>query len=328
VADTNSEARGEVPIRVLVSACLLGEPVRFDGMHKRDAYVVDTLGRYFELVRVCPEVEVGMGVPRETIRLVADPDAPGGARLVAPKSGVDWTGRMAAWSRERLDGLAALDLCGYVCKKDSPSSGMTRVKVYGAHGIPDRSGAGVFTRMFMDRFPLVPVEEEGRLNDPALRENFVQRVFRMKAWRDFLASSPDRGDLVAFHTDHKLLLLTHARTAYTELGRLVAAAKTMPWPDLLARYGEGFLRALAHPATRGRTTDVLLHMLGHFRRVLDADDRAELADAIAWYRAEQVPLVVPLTLFRHHLRRHEVPWLARQVFLDPHPAEMMLRNHV
>jgi uncharacterized protein YbgA (DUF1722 family) len=269
-----------------------------------------------------------MGVPRETIRLVADPGMPDHPRLVAPKSGTDWTDRMEAWTAARLDDLAEADLCGYLCKKDSPSSGMTRVKVYGAHGIPDRSGAGVFTRMFLARFPLVPVEVEGRLNDPVLRENFVQRVFRMRAWRDFTASSPDRGGLVAFHTDHKLLLLTHSRTAYTELGRLVASAKSLPMPDLLARYGQVFLDALARPATRGRTTDVLQHMSGHFRGVLDAEDRAELAEVIAAYRQDQVPLVVPLTLFRHHLRRHDVPWLSRQVFLNPHPAELMLRNHV
>lgn len=323
VPPTNPE-----PVRILVSACLLGDMVRFDGQHKRDGYIVGTLGHYFEYVKVCPEVEVGMGIPRETVRLVADPDRPGGTRLVTGKTGIDWTDRMESFARERLEDFADLDLCGYICKKDSPSSGMTRVKVYGAHGIPDRTGAGVFTRMFMDRFPLIPVEEEGRLNDPVLRENFIERVFRMKAWRDLEQQGPDRGRLVAFHTDHKLLLLTHARVAYTELGRLVAAARTMSPAELYHRYGEGFLKALGQRATKGRTTDVMLHMLGHFKDVLDPGDRAELLEVIGEYREGRVPLVVPMTLFKHHLRRHDIPWLQRQVFLNPHPFELMLRNHV
>lgn len=319
---------GPEPLPLLVSACLLGDPVRFDGQHKRDAYIVDTLGRYFRYVKVCPEVEAGMGVPRETVRLVADPARPGAPRLVTGRTGIDWTGRMEAFARERLEALADEDLCGYLCKKDSPSSGMSRVKVYAATGIPERAGSGVFTRLFMERFPWVPVEEEGRLNDPVLRENFIERVFRLRAWRDLARQGPDRGRLVAFHTDHKMLLLTHSRTAYTDLGRLVARARELPGDELYRRYGEAFLAALARPATRGRTTDVLQHMAGHFKNLIPTDDREELAEVVERYRRGLVPLVVPLTLLRHHIRRHDVPWLSRQVFLDPHPLELMLRNHV
>jgi uncharacterized protein YbgA (DUF1722 family)/uncharacterized protein YbbK (DUF523 family) len=318
------DATNSAPIRILVSACLLGDKVRFDGQHKRDAYIVETLGKYFEYVRVCPEVEAGLGVPRETMRLVGDAGQP---RLVTRKSGVDLTDRMADFTRRRLDELADLGLCGYICKKDSPSSGMSRVKVYGASGIPERTGAGLFTRAFMARFPRVPVEEEGRLNDPVLREAFIQRVFGLKRWRDFEAEGRDRGRLVQFHTDHKLLLLTHGRPAYTALGRLVAAAGDLPVDDLWRRYGEGFGRALERPATRGRTTDVLMHMMGHFKGLLGADETQELLEILARYRQGMVPLVVPLTLFQHHIRKHGVAYLARQVFLNPHPVELMLRNH-
>ncbi len=313
-------------VKILVSACLLGEKVRYDGGHKRDLFLNETLGPFVEWVRICPEVDCGLSVPREAMRLVGDPDRP---RLVANRTGIDHTERMERWAKFRLDALSGIDLCGYICKKDSPSSGMERVKVYGVgNGIPTRTGSGIFTRMFMVRFPRIPVEEEGRLTDPVLREMFIERVFCFRRFRDLLARPLSRGALVDFHTDHKLLLLSHDRTHYEEMGRLVAGAKTLPVGTLYSRYEEIFLSALAHKATPRKCADVLSHMMGYFRKILSTSEKRELIDIIDQYRRRLVPLVVPVTLIRHYVRKYDVAYLARQVFLNPHPVELMLRNHV
>jgi uncharacterized protein YbgA (DUF1722 family)/uncharacterized protein YbbK (DUF523 family) len=313
-------------IKVLVSACLLGDKVRFDGGHKRDLFLIETLGPFVEWVRVCPEADCGLPVPREAMRLAGDPKHP---RLVTNKTGIDHTERMERWAKARLDELSRLDLCGYICKKDSPSSGMERVKVYGGgDGIPTRTGAGVFTRMFMERFPRIPVEEEGRLTDPVLREMFIERVFCLRRFRDLLARPPSRGALVDFHTDHKLLLLSHDRGHYEEMGRLVAGAKSVPIETLYRNYGEIFMASLAHKATPKKCADVLMHMIGHFKNMLSSDEKKELLYIIDQYRRRLVPLVVPITLVRHYVRKYGVAYLARQVFLNPHPVELMLRNHV
>ncbi len=313
------------PIRILISSCLLGEPVRYDGGHKRDGFLVETLGRFVEWVPICPEVDCGMPTPREPMRLVGDPASP---RLLGGRSGSDHTDRMLQWSRSRLEELGGIGLCGYICKKDSPSSGMTRVKVYGPSGAPSRTGAGIFTKAFLERFPLIPVEEEGRLADPVLREMFIGKVFTLRRYRDLLSRNRTRGGLVAFHTDHKLLLLSHGRKSYTEMGRLVARAKEIPVADLFDRYQRLLMEALSAKPTQRKCSDVLLHMAGHFRKLLTDDERQELLEVIDRYRNRLVPLVVPVTLFRHHVRKYRVEYLARQVFLDPHPAELMLRNHV
>jgi len=315
----------EEPIRILISSCLLGENVRYDGGHKKDGFLVETLGTFVEWVRVCPEVDCGLPTPREAMRLMGDPSAP---RLVTSKSGVDHTERMLRWSRSRLRELETLALCGYICKKDSPSSGMTRVKVYGSSGMPAWTGAGIFTKSFMDHFPLIPVEEEGRLHDPVLREMFIEKVFTLRRFRDLLARNRTRGGLVAFHTDHKLLLLSHGRKIYTELGRLVARAKEVPTAELFGRYQRLLMEALSAKPTPKKCSDVLLHMVGHFRKMLTRDEKEELLEVVRQYRERLVPLIVPITLFRHYVRKYRVDYLARQLFLDPHPAELMLRNHV
>jgi len=312
-------------IRILISSCLLGEKVRYDGGHKREGYLVETLGRYVEWVPVCPEVDCGLPTPREAMRLVGSPSAP---RLVTSKGGVDHTDRMEQWARKKLEELEAANLCGYICKKDSPSSGMERVKVYRDSGIPAKVGAGVFTRAFMDRFPLIPVEEEGRLNDPVLREMFVERVFTLRRFRDLLARGKTRGGLVAFHTDHKLLLLAHDRKRYTEMGRLVAAAKELSPSVLYDRYQGLLMEALSTRPTAKKNADVLLHMMGHFKKMLSADEKQELLEVITRYREALIPLVVPVTLVAHFVRKYRVSYLERQLFLNPHPVELMLRNHV
>lgn len=312
-------------VRLLVSACLLGDKVRYDGQHKFDPFLVGMLGAFAEWVRVCPEVDCGMPTPRPSMHLVGDPHAP---RLIS-RTGVDLTEQMNRFIASKLRELERVDLCGYVCKKDSPSSGMTRVKVYGpAAGQVERVGAGLFTAAFMARFPFIPVEEEGRLHDARLRESFVERVFCRRRWLDFVAGGRRRGRLVEFHADHKYLLLAHSRARYEELGRLVASAKEHAAGQLFAAYEEGFVAALAQPATTNKVTDVLQHMLGFFKKQLSPDEKAELLETIDAYHAALVPLVVPLTLIKHHVRKYEVAYLARQVFLSPYPAELMLRNQV
>ena len=319
----------ERPLRIGVSSCLLGEEVRFDGQHKRDTFLADQLARFVTFVPLCPEVEIGLGVPRETIRLErrgAD------VRLVAPRSGRDLTEQMRSWAERRVRTIAKEDLDGYVLKKDSPSCGMDRVKVWNEAGQAPKDGRGAFAAVLMDALPLLPIEEEGRLRDDPLRENFVERVFAYRRVKDLFTGRWTVGQLVAFHTREKLLLLAHAPEAYRTLGRVVAAAKDRPRAELAGEYAAGFMEALQRRASKGRETNVLQHVAGYFKDLASADERAEMGEAIADYRAGLVPLVVPLTLLKHHVRRHAdapgVAWLAGQTWLSPHPKELMLRNHV
>jgi uncharacterized protein YbgA (DUF1722 family)/uncharacterized protein YbbK (DUF523 family) len=325
-AGSEAAGRGRLrPVRVGISACLLGEQVRYDGGHKRDAFLTQTFGRFVEWVPVCPEVECGFGTPREAMRLVR---VARGVRLLTVKTANDLTAPMERFSRSRVSALAAEHLSGYVLKKDSPSCGLERVNVYDRHGAPVRSGRGLFAAALVEAFPHLPVEEEGRLADPRLRDNFVERVFAYGRLRGLFDGGWTVGDLVAFHTAHKLLLLAHAPEAYRRLGRLVAGARGVPRRDLERRYVDAFMRALAQLATARRHTNVLQHMAGYFKDRLDAASRRELAEAIADYRRGLVPLVVPLTLIRHHVRALDLSYLAGQAYLDPHPKELMLRNHV
>jgi len=315
----------EPTLRVGVSSCLLGAQVRFDGGHKHDRFLTELLGRYVEWVPVCPELEVGMGVPREAVRLVGTPEAP---RMVGARTGSDHTDAMRRFAAARVRTLAALDLSGFVFKKDSPSCGMERVRVYKARGMPSRRGRGLFAAAFMEAFPLIPVEEEGRLNDPVLRENFIERVFCYRRWRSLLAAGPTRGSLVAFHTAHKLVLLAHSPRHYTSLGRLVGGRADGRAAALACRYGRLFMDALAVPATVKKHVNVLQHVAGFCREHLGAGERGELAGVIEDYRQGLVPLIVPITLLRHHVTRHAIAYVQGQIYLSPHPKELMLRNHV
>jgi uncharacterized protein YbgA (DUF1722 family)/uncharacterized protein YbbK (DUF523 family) len=312
-----------VPIRIGISACLLGQEVRFDGGHKRDRFLTGTLGRFVEWVPVCPEVEAGFGTPRESMRLVADGTH---IRLVTI-GGADVTDRLERYAGRRVDHLAEEQLSGYVLKKDSPSCGMERVKVYGARGVPRRSGRGLFAAALRSRLPFLPIEEEGRLSDPALRDNFIERVFAYRRLLDAFGPRWTLAGLVRFHTAHKLTLMAHAIPAYRTLGQLVARAKSLPRAEVQARYTAGFMTALEAIATRRRHTNVLQHMAGYFKTI-DAGSRAELRSTIEDYRRGFVPLVVPITLLRDYVRRHGVSYLAGQVYLDPHPKELMLRNQI
>jgi uncharacterized protein YbgA (DUF1722 family)/uncharacterized protein YbbK (DUF523 family) len=310
--------------RIGISSCLLGEEVRFDGGHKRDTFLTQILDPYVEWVRVCPEVEVGMGVPRETLRLVR---VNGDTRMMTTRTGVDHTDSMRAWAEKRTKDLAAMDLRGYVLKKDSPSCGMERVKVYGDGG-GARVGVGTYAEVLKRRFPSLPIEEEGRLTDPILRENFIERVFAYDRLRALFDGRWSQASLVAFHTAHKMALLAHSTTAYQELGRLVARGAQLRRQELQRQYEDLFMRTLAKAATVKRHTNVLMHLAGHLKKSVAIDGRKELVDCIDEYRRGLVPLVVPLTLLRHYVRLHHLEYLAGQTYLEPHPRELMLRNHV
>lgn len=311
-------------IKLGVSSCLLGEQVRYDGGHKHDRYITDVLGRYFCFVPVCPEVGCGLPIPRESMRLEDDPAAP---RLMTNKTRIDLTGQMLDYCNRKVEELAAEDLCGYVFKKDSPSSGLFRVKVYN-NGMATKNGSGLFAAAMVRRFPLLPMEEEGRLHDPQLRENFIERVFSYRRWKDFLKEGPTLGQLVRFHTNHKLLMMAHSPEVYRSMGALVAHGKDLPLSELLQHYEELFMKGLSFHATFKKNTNVLQHLMGYFKRELTADEKQELLEVIGQYHDQLTPLIVPITLIRHYVRKYDQQYLKEQVYLAPHPAELMLRNHV
>ncbi|MDE3242637.1 MAG: DUF523 and DUF1722 domain-containing protein [Nitrospirota bacterium] len=313
-----------LPIRIGISRCLLGEKVRYDGGHKRDSFLADTLGRHVEWVPVCPEVEAGLGTPREAMRLVGQPEAP---RLLTVTSGLDHTHMMERFSHHRVRELKTLDLSGYVFKQGSPSCGVERVRIYHEQGMPTRNGVGLFARIFQERFPLVPVEEEGRLADPSLRDNFLERVFSYARWREWQRHRPTRRGLAVFHTAHKFLLLAHSRPHYEQLGRLVGNAKRYRPTDLTQAYGRLFMEALRVKTTVRKHANVLQHMVGFFKSRLSAAEREEWQEVLHDYHRGLTPLIVPLTLVKHYVRRLEIRYLADQVYLSPHPKELMLRNH-
>ena len=312
-------------IKLGISACLLGENVRYDGGHKLDRFLTDTLGQYVEYVPVCPEVECGLPVPRESMHLEGDPNSP---RLVTIRNKQDMTDRMVKWALKRVAELGKEDLCGFIFKSDSPSSGMERVRVYNEKGMPVKKGVGIFARSFMDHFPLLPVEDEGRLHDPILRENFVERLFTLKRWREVLAQKETRGNLVDFHTQHKLLIFSYSPKHYQIMGKLVAKAKEIPLKELFQQYQVLLMEALKLKTTPKKNSNVLMHMMGYFRERLSSDEKQELLKVIENFRQEYIPLIVPITLIQHYVRKYDQPYLKEQVYLHPHPLELQLRNHV
>lgn len=311
-------------IAIGVSSCLLGEKVRYDGGHKHDRYITDTLGRFFRFVPVCPEVGCGLPVPREAMRLEGDPAAP---RLVTNRTGIDLTERMLDFCRKKVVELERQELCGFIFKKDSPSSGLFRVKVYGG-GMPSKTGRGLFADALVKHLPLLPVEEEGRLYDMNIRENFIERVFAFRSWKDFLLGTCGMGDLVAFHTTRKLQIMAHSPEIYREMGKLVADGKRMQRDELLTSYRELLLRALSLHATVKKNTNVLSHIMGYFKNQLTPGEKEELLEILRRYHEQILPLIVPVTLLKHYVRKYEQEYLKTQSYLNPHPMELMLRNHV
>ena len=313
----------EQKIKLGISTCLLGHKVRYDGGHKLDRFLVQTLGQFVDFVPVCPEVECGFPVPREALRLVGTPDAP---RLMTQKTMEDVTDRMRNWAGQRLDDLEHNGLCGYIFKSKSPSSGMERVKVYHEKGFV-KKGVGIFARAFMDRFPMMPVEEDGRLHDIILRENFIVRIFAYSRLREMVDGYSAGGDLVEFHSRHKLLLMAHNPKIQREMGSLVAKVKHLPAEELLTEYESLFMTALKYISTAKKNTNVLHHIVGYFKKDLTAGEKQELLELIEHYYLSTVPLVAPMTLLKHYIRKYNKEYLKDQYYLDPHPLELKLRNH-
>jgi uncharacterized protein YbgA (DUF1722 family)/uncharacterized protein YbbK (DUF523 family) len=314
----------EERIRMGVSACLLGQQVRYDGGHKHDRYITDILGEYLEFVAVCPEVEAGFSIPRETFRLVGDPENP---RLVTTRSNADHTERMLAWAEKRVAELEKENLCGFIFKSDSPNSGLSRVKVYNAKGMAEKKGVGLFARAFTQHFPLLPVEEEGRLNDAKLRETFIEQIFTLKRWRETMACGRSMKNLVEFHTRHKLLVLSHSPAHAKRMGKLVAEGKQMPIDEATTHYESLLIETLRLKTTVKKNMNVLEHILGYFKAQLSADEKQEMLEIFDRYRREFVPLIVPVTLLNHYVRKFDQPYLKQQVYLNPHPVALKLRNH-
>ena len=311
-------------IKIGISTCLLGRNVRYDGGHQWDRYLTETLGRYFTYIPVCPEVEYGLPVPREAMRLVGDPTSP---RLVTIRTGIDHTAGMQSWAVGKLQELEPESLCGFIFKSKSPSSGMTAVKVYVPGGMPVKRGVGIFAAAFAARFPLLPAEEDGRLHDPALRENFIERVFVYRRWQLLMAGRPKFRDLERFHREHKLLVMSHSVRHLTILGRLVANHEQLPFDQAAAAYLQVLMEGLKLIATPKKQTNVLMHMLGYFKKVLTPEDKKEMLELIERYRLGRLPLIVPVTMLTHYVRKFSSPYLQEQLYLNPHPAELMLRNH-
>jgi len=314
----------EEKIKLGISSCLLGNKVRFDGGHKLDPFLVSSLGQFVEYVPVCPEVESGFTVPREAFRLVGDAEKP---RLVTRQGGVDATVQMERWIETKLPFLKRENLCGFIFKSKSPSSGMERVKVYNEKGMAEKNGVGIFARALMEYLPLLPVEEEGRLQDIQLRENFIVRIFVYRRWQELLAVGATPARLVDFQRRHKLLLMAHSPEMARQLGKLTALAGARPLGDILPAYEKLFMAALKQKATVRKNVNVLQHMFGYFKKQLDGFEKKELLAIIENYRQNLVPLIVPLTLLKHYIDKFQQPYLREQYYLDPHPLELKLRNH-
>lgn len=311
-------------IRIGISSCLVGQEVRFDGGHKHNEYITRTLGEFFEFVPFCPEVAIGLGVPRPPIRLVRVGQAVHARGAKDPA--LEVTGELLAYADRVAAQLKSVS--GYILKKNSPSCGMERVKLYSARGVPVGSASGVYACRLMALHPELPFEEEGRLMDPVLRENFIERVFVCRRWQQLVKRRLTPRSLVDFHSRHKFIVLAHDEKLYRALGRLVAGAGR----GAIATLGEDYIRRVMHglkkPATRARHSNVLQHLAGFFKQQLDAADKRELNEVITNYRRGRLPRVVPVTLLRHYLRRFPDPYLAGQHYLAPHPDELMLGNQV
>ncbi len=318
-------------IPVGISACVLGESVRYNGGHKRSRFCTDVLSEIFDFKPYCPEVAIGMGVPRPTIRLVGDPAKP---RVVGSDDpNLDVTESMYNYSEKTAQTLSAL--CGYIFIKNSPSCGAFKVKVYNddpnspSHGYPqEEKGRGVFADAVMRRNPLLPVEEEGRLNDPPLRENFILRVFALHHWRETVLTKLSAGALVDFHSRYKYTLMAHSQKAYRALGQLVANHEQRPIEVVAEEYIHGFMAALAKPATRKNHCNTLQHIIGYLKRTVDGEIRRDLVDVIDQYRRGIVHLSVPITLIKHYVDRYGNDYIRSQVYLDPYPLELGLRNQI
>lgn len=311
-------------IKLGISSCLLGNKVRFDGSHKWDRFITDTIGKYVEYVSVCPEVECGFGTPREPLRLVGDPNDP---RLMTIRTGENYTGHIVQWAHKRVVELKKEDLWGFIFKSRSPSCGQERVKVFSEAGIPAKRGMGIFARIFREHFPLLPIEDEEHLHNPQLRENFIERIFIYRRWRDIRAQKESQGNLVNFHTRHKLLILAHSPKYHGIMGKLVAKTKDLPLKEVYLQYQKFLMEVLRLKATSRKNAKVLQHIMAYFEKDLTSDEKQGLREAIHSYRQGDLPLLVPITLLNHYVGKYDLSYLKEQYYLNPYPVELQLRNH-
>jgi len=314
----------EEKIKIGISACLLGHNVRWDEENKQDRFITDTLGRYLEFVPVCPENECSLGTPRPALQLVGNPENP---RLMNRKEKIDYTAQMMAWSIDKLPELANENLCGFIFKSKSPSCGMERIPVYQESGPAIKQGTGIFARQFMQTFPQIPAEDDGRLHDPKLRENFIETLFTLKRWRDVLTQKRQMKNLIDFHTRNKLLILSHNQKIYRQMGKLVGKGSTISIEDLFEEYESLLLEALKLKTTVKKNINVLMHMMGYFKNHLSPGEKQELLTIIDNYAKGTVPVIVPITIFNHYTRKYNQPYLRMQTYLHPHPVSLKLRNH-
>ena len=311
------------PVVIGVSACLLGEDVRYDGGQKHDSYITGILGKFFALLPVCPEVEAGMTIPREPMRLEGDPCAP---RLITIEKRVDMTSQMLSYIHGRIRELEEADISGFIFKKRSPSCGPSLVQVYNSI-CRVKTGVGLFARAVMSSFPLLPYEDEERLSAPMVRKNFIERVLSYRRWKDFVNKSPDIGELMEFHSRHKLLIMAHSPSYCRNMGELVDQCRESKKIDLFRKYGEMFMKAMSFHATISKNTKVLLHVLGYFKKALSIEEKAGLLEKIEQYKSHLVPLIVPITLLKHYARKYNQDNLAKQIYLSSYSVEMKLHTH-
>ncbi|MBB6481387.1 YbgA family protein [Spirochaeta isovalerica] len=312
-------------IKVGVSSCLLGNNVRYNGQHQLDHFIRDTLGQWCEFVPVCPEVECGLPIPRESMRLVGDVNNP---RLMTGKTGIDHTEKMKSWIEGKLPELEREELVAFVFKTKSPSSGMRKIKIYNEQG--ERisfNGIGMFARAFMERFPDIPVEDEGRLCDPGLREQFIETIFVLQRWRDAVKAGTAKA-VVDFHTKHKYTFMAHSPQKLKELGKLTARAGTVKPEELVEEYRTVLHKLLKEKKDRKKNYNVILHIMGYFKNHLTAGEKDELLKEAQLYYDGISPVIVPLTLLKHYTMKYEEPYLLEQYYLNPHPVELGLLNHV
>lgn len=307
-----------------VSSCLLGEKVRFDGGHKRDSYLCDLLANYVDFLPICPEVAIGMGIPRPSVHLVGDPKKP---RMVEVKnSSMDYTDAMINFAQETMKTLTSIS--GYILKNKSPSCGLKSIKVYQEQKRPPLFGQGIYAKILTEFYPSLPIEEEGRLNDPYLRENFIERLFIYKEWQDLCEEGITSNKLLHFHTRHKLTLMAHHPSRSRTLGQLISHIDNAGITAFANHYLHQLMETLCYIATPKKHANVLQHCMGYFKKQLAPMDKQELLEAIDNYRLGQLPLIVPITLLNHHLKHFPQPYLQQQSYLSPYPKELMLRNHI
>lgn len=309
-------------IKLGISSCLLGYNVRYDGGHKLDHYLRDTLGKFIEWVNVCPEVECGLSIPRESMRLIGDSENP---RLITHNSKIDYTDKMNSWAKKRINLLKNEDICGFIFKSKSPSSGLFNVKIYNENGMPTKKGSGLFAKAFVNQFPLKPVEEEGRLHDPLIRENFIERIFVYYRWKN---TKKNPNEIINFHSDHKYTLMAHSPKYLKELGFMVANMKKKESSNFYNEYFSKMTAALKTLKTVKKNVNVLMHITGYFKKYLSNNEKEELIEIIMNYHKMIIPIIVPLTLIKHYAKKYNIEYLKRQTFLNAHPLELMLLNHV